>query len=355
MKKTILLLTVFALFWTISFVNAWSYPVKQVTWNFCEQTWAACTIDLPRITWADYLSYQDSPRYRSVYTVMWWGTYYNWWDFWFWSHQGVDIASTEWTPIYAMWDGEVVEAQEKWEWGNTVVIKHTIWWATIWSVYAHLNEMLVKVWDNVKEWDLIAKMWKTWNTTGIHVHFQIDTAEWKHPYFPKGCEWTITEIVNEWRCRAQIKDNTLDPILFLETNWAIYKAERGIEAENKESDYLSATELNYKMWTTVIKQDTSTSLLITPKKLWVDAFLKDDLSLATTTGLHVSSNRVAYVWTWRDVLVVWSKSGLHRLTIKSWNKTVKKYNIFVLSQEMINLLRTKYKDNKTIQEILDNL
>ena len=83
--------------------------------------------------------------------------------------------------------------------------------------------------------------------------------------------------------------------------------------------------------------------------------MKDDLSLATTTGLHVSSNRVAYVWTWRDVLVVWSKSGLHRLTIKSWNKTVKKYNIFVLSQEMINLLRTKYKDNKTIQEILDNL
>jgi hypothetical protein len=36
-------------------------------------------------------------------------------------------------------------------------------------------------------------------------------------------------------------------------------------------------------------------LLITPKKQGIDAFLKDDLSLATTTGLHVSSNRVAYV------------------------------------------------------------
>jgi hypothetical protein len=46
---------------------------------------------------------------------------------------------------------------------------------------------------------------------------------------------------------------------------------------------------------------------------------------------------------------------LHKLSIKSWNKSVKKYNIFVLSEEMINLLRTKYKDNKTIQEILDNL
>ena len=354
MKKSFLALVLFSLLCAISTASARSYPVKQVTWSFCEQTWAACTIDLPRIVWADYLAYKNSPRYRSIYTIIWWGTYYDWWDFWFWSHQGVDIASTLWTPITSMWDGEVVEAAERWDWWLTLVIKHEIWWSSFWSVYAHLDEILVKVGDKVKEWDLVAKMWKSWNATGIHVHFQIDTEEWDHPYFPSGCDWSISEKVNEWKCWNQVKEHTLDPILFLETNGAIFKAERGIEAETKESSYLSSNELKYQIWTTVIKQDSSTTLSITPKRE-VDAFLKDDLSLVTTTWLHVSSNKIAYIWTWRDVLVVGSIAGLHKLSIKSWNKLVKKYNIFVLSEEMITMLRKKFSDNKAIQEILDNL
>ena len=355
MKKPLLWLAIFSLFCSVSYSNAWSYPVKQVTWNFCEQTWAACTIDLPRISWADYLAYQDSPRYRSIYTVMWWGTYYNWWDFWFGSHQGVDIASTQWTPITSMWDGEIVEAEEKWDWWNTIVIKHTVWRIFLWSVYAHLDEILVKVWDQVKEWDLIGKMWKTGNTTGIHVHFQIDTEDWKHPYFPKGCGWTITEIVNEWKCWNQIKEPTLDPILFLETNGAVFQAERNIDTVLRETDYLSASELNYKLWTSVIKQGSTTTLSITPKVLGRDVFLKEDLSIFATTGLYAETSKVAYVGSWRDIHLAGNKEGLHKLTIKSWNTTVKKYNIFVLSEEMITMLREKFSDNKAIQAILDNL
>jgi hypothetical protein len=355
MKKNVLLVTMFSLFSFISVAYAWSYPVKQVTWNFCEQTWAACTIDIPRIEWANYLAYQNSPRYRSIYTVMWWWTYYDWWDFWFWSHQGVDIASTLWTPITAMWDGEVVEAEEKWDWWKTIVIKHTVWWSILRSVYAHLDEMLVKVWDQVKEWDLIAKMWKSWNATGIHVHFQIDISEWKHPYFPSWCDDSLTDKVNEWKCWEKVRENTLDPILFLETDWAIFLAERNSEVQIRESDYLSVSDLKLQLWTTVFKQGASTKLTVTPKKEGVDAFLKDDLSIVTTTGLSVSANRISYIWTWRDVLVVWNKSGLYKMSIKSWNSLVKKYNIFVLSEEMITTLRKKFPDNKVIQEILDNL
>jgi hypothetical protein len=355
MKKSFLWLVIFSLFCGISFASAFSYPVKQVTGNYCNQTWAACTIDLPRIVWADYLAYKNLPRYREVYSVLWWGTYYDWWDYWFWSHQGVDITSTLWTPITAMWDWEVVEAEDKWDWWKTLVIKHTIKWTTLWSVYAHLDEILVNVGDQVKEWDLVAKMWKSWNATGIHVHFQIDIDEWKHPYFPKGCDWSITDKVNEWKCWAQVREHTLDPILFLETNWAIFFAERNAWLETRESDYLSASELKYELWTTVIKQDSTTTLTIAPKVEWKDAFLKDDLSILTTTGLYVSSTKVAYLWTWRDVTVVGIKDGLHKLTIKSWNATVKKYNVFVLSEEMIAMLREKFSDNKAIQNILDNL
>ena len=70
---------------------------------------------------------------------------------------------------------------------------------------------------------------------------------------------------------------------------------------------------------------------------------------------NVSANKIAYIWTGRDIVIVWNKSGLYKMSIKSWNSLVKKYNIFVLSEEMIAMLRKKFPDNKAIQEIIDNL
>jgi hypothetical protein len=71
--------------------------------------------------------------------------------------------------------------------------------------------------------------------------------------------------------------------------------------------------------------------------------------------LYAETNQIAYIGTWRDILLAGEKEGLHKLTIKSWNALVKKYNIFVLSEDMIAMLRKKFPDNKVIQEILDNL
>lgn len=357
MKKPLLFscLTLASCFLWTSY--AWTYPVQEVSWNFCWETGGVCSIELPKIENADYLSYQNSALYREIYTVMWWGTYYDWRDFWFWSHQGVDIASELWTPIYSMWDWEIIEAWERGEWWNVVIIKHTVWNASLWSIYAHLDEVLVKVWDTVKEWALIAKMGNSWNTTWVHVHFQIDTTEGKHPYFPSWCEWTITEIVNEWRCWSQIKSNTLDPILFLETNGAIFLAEHKDETVSTISDsYLSASELNYSLGTTVLKQGVSTNLSILLKtSLTEGAFLKDDLSIETTTWLDTSANKIAYLWTGRDIRVVGNQAWLHKLTIKSWTSTLKRYTLFVLSDAMITKLREKFADNKKIQDILDSL
>ena len=356
MKKGLILSSLCLLFSISSISYWWSYPVDKVTGNFCWATWWVCSIDLPRIYGADYLNYQNSALYREIYSVMRWWTYYDGRDFWFWSHQGVDITSTLWTPIYAMGDGEVVEAWERGDWWKIIVIKHTVWSANLWSVYAHLDEILVNVWDTVKEKDLIAKMGKTWNTTWVHVHFQLDTTEGKHPYFPSWCEWSITEIVNEWRCWDKIKNNTLDPILFLETNWAIYLAEHKDELITTSSSYLSVNELDYKLWTTVIKQWKSTNLIISPKSNTItDWFLKEDLLIESTTWLDISARQIAYLWNWREITVAWNQAGLHKLSIKVWNSTVKNYNVFVLSDEMITTLRNKFSENKAIQNILDNL
>ena len=65
--------------------------------------------------------------------MLWWGTYYDGWDYWFDQViKGVDIASTLWTPITAMGDWEVVEADERWDWGLTFSDK----------TYSKLNRIL---------------------------------------------------------------------------------------------------------------------------------------------------------------------------------------------------------------------
>lgn len=344
-----------SLIWNAT-THAWSYPVKEVTWNFCWASWEVCTIDLPRISNADYLQYISSPLYREVYSVLWGGTYYNWWDYWFWSHQGVDITSTLGTPIRSMGDGEIVEAQERWDWGNTIVIKHKVGDTELWSVYAHLDQILVKKGDVVKEGDLIGKMWATGNTTWIHVHFQIDTSDGKHPYFPAWCEGTITEIVNEGRCWNQIKDHTLDPILFLETNGAIFLAEHSDTVNKVDNSFIDANQLEYSLESSIIKKGRSTVLSIQPKdKSLHDVFLQDTVSIEATTGITLTPSRVSYLGSWRNVTLVGNEAWLQKVNVKVWESNKKKYTMFVLSDDMIKTLREKFKGNEKLIKILDEL
>lgn len=85
-------------------------------------------------------------------------------------HSGLDIASLLGTDIHATNTGKVVFAMKLILTGNTVIIDHG---GGIFSVYEHMDEILVEEGQMVNQADLIGKMGTTGFSTGSHLHFMI--------------------------------------------------------------------------------------------------------------------------------------------------------------------------------------
>ncbi len=85
-------------------------------------------------------------------------------------HNGIDLAASVGTPIYAADEGTVIKSEYKGSYGNVVVIDHKNGYTTY---YAHNSQNLVSVGDTIKKGDLIAKMGATGRATGSHLHFEI--------------------------------------------------------------------------------------------------------------------------------------------------------------------------------------
>lgn len=219
--------------WGFLMLTGWSYPIKQVAkplaecksvhWDVMPE---GCIIDLPKITWWDIDAYKDDSLYQLVYSDLWGGTYDNGWDVQNGSSPWVDIVSSKGTPVYAIGDGEVVQASYKWGIGNSVTIKHKYNGSYIYSSYSHLDEFYVKVGDRVSEDMLIGKVGNTGTTYGQygnHLDFQLTTTtQWFYPYSYHDCNVWLSyyNIVNSMVCRSYMKANTIDPIAFLESNWS---------------------------------------------------------------------------------------------------------------------------------------
>jgi murein DD-endopeptidase MepM/ murein hydrolase activator NlpD len=92
---------------------------------------------------------------------------------WSGSHMAIDVAAPEGTPIVATNDGIVVLAEMLYLPGNSVYIDHGM---HLFSQYAHLSEINVKVGDEVKQGDVIGWVGSTGFSTGPHLHF----AFWAH-------------------------------------------------------------------------------------------------------------------------------------------------------------------------------
>lgn len=209
------------------------YPLKQISklecrFNDFSDLSSDCKQDLPILNTKDYSKYASLNwgynQYTRLYTVLWWASYKYWWDVWNGGHIGTDIATAKWTPVYSIADWKVLKARI-WvmEW-SYVTIEHFIKWKKIVSSYMHLSKMNVSEWDTIKVWTKIWEVWSTWNSTWNHLHFQIDmNTTNNHPFYYgyNTCPYSYYKITEEWVCMNELAQNTIDPLLFLETQWAI--------------------------------------------------------------------------------------------------------------------------------------
>lgn len=94
-------------------------------------------------------------------------------------HHGVEIGKGFGTPIHAAGEGVVQFAgpdeeaiYSPWRdfYGNVVVIRHA---DDMYTLYAHLSKVDVRVGDEVEAGDLIGEMGQSGAATGSHLHFEV--------------------------------------------------------------------------------------------------------------------------------------------------------------------------------------
>ena len=97
-------------------------------------------------------------------------------------HSGIDIVGTHHTEILSVADGEITYAGTQSGYGNCIEIKHIVNGETIYSFYAHLSQINVKVGQTVSQGTVIGLEGGAQEdpnhgtSTGHHLHFELRTA-----------------------------------------------------------------------------------------------------------------------------------------------------------------------------------
>jgi len=89
-----------------------------------------------------------------------------------WPHYGIDIAAKKGTKIKSSATGVVTMAEDNLYYtGGTVIMDHGHGISTI---YSHLENVMVKVGDKIKQGDIIGTVGSTGRSTGPHLDFRIN-------------------------------------------------------------------------------------------------------------------------------------------------------------------------------------
>jgi murein DD-endopeptidase MepM/ murein hydrolase activator NlpD len=84
-------------------------------------------------------------------------------------HTGVDFAMPTGTPVLAVADGKIENAN----WGKSYGLQVVEKVEGGWVIYAHLNKVRVKPGAMVKKGQIIGEVGSTGNSTGPHLHFEM--------------------------------------------------------------------------------------------------------------------------------------------------------------------------------------
>ena len=85
-------------------------------------------------------------------------------------HEGVDLAGSYGSPIYATADGVVVHAGWSSGYGNLVKIRHQF---GIETRYGHMSKIRVHVGQKISRGERIGDMGSTGRSTGTHLHYEV--------------------------------------------------------------------------------------------------------------------------------------------------------------------------------------
>lgn len=86
-------------------------------------------------------------------------------------HSGLDIAASTGTKIKAALDGKVTKADCNSANGNYIIMEHK---GNVETMYCHCSKLVAKVGENIRQGETIALVGSTGNSTGPHLHFQIE-------------------------------------------------------------------------------------------------------------------------------------------------------------------------------------
>jgi murein DD-endopeptidase MepM/ murein hydrolase activator NlpD len=91
------------------------------------------------------------------------------------AHTGVDFAVPIGTPVLAVSDGTIVNANWGKAYGNQVIQKV----ADGYVIYAHLNKVRIKPGMVVKKGQIVGESGNSGNSTGPHLHLELrDNIRW---------------------------------------------------------------------------------------------------------------------------------------------------------------------------------
>jgi LysM repeat protein len=153
------------------------------------------------------------------------------------SHKGIDIAAPLNTDIVAAADGTVTKSYYSHTYGNVVFISH----GSFEAVYAHLNERLTEVGQQVKQGQIIGKMGNTGRSRGVHLHFEIHKDEWTFE-----------------------KQNAMDPLVLLDQSRLVSASNETYANTDKaldvtapiKEDLVYTVEKGDTLWSISVKFDT---------------------------------------------------------------------------------------------------